>query len=246
VEAHVIPTNRRAVAALLAGAAVALGLVGCSAGQMTQTADQVAAVPGANVTIGAIALRDLQVAYNGPAGYPAGGNAPLIVRIFNEGAKPVTLTGVTAAGFARAVVLSGGAAATPAPISTSAAPTSAAPSSAAPTSAAPTSAAPSASGSPAPSGSASASPTATPSPTAPPAGQESFSIVIPAQAYVLLVPGSGQYLQLTGLTNALIPGTAADVTFTFDDGSKAVASLPFSPAPDPVRGSPVVPNEEKD
>jgi hypothetical protein len=39
---------------------------------------------------------------------------------------------------------------------------------------------------------------------------------------------------------------AADVTFTFDDGSKAVASLPFSPAPSPVRGSPVVPGENKE
>ena len=110
-----IPTNRRAMAALLAGAAVALGLVGCSAGQLTQTAVQVPAVPGANVTVGVIGLRNLQIAYSGPDGYAAGGNAPLIVRIFNEGSKPVKLTGATARVAARAVRLPGGAAAPPRP-----------------------------------------------------------------------------------------------------------------------------------
>jgi hypothetical protein len=86
--------------------------------------------------------------------------------------------------------------------------------------------------------------TITMSPTAPP-GQESFSIDVPAQSYVLLVPGSGPYLQLVGLKDKLVPGMGADVTFTFDDGSKAEASLPFAPAPSPVRGSPVVPGENK-
>jgi copper(I)-binding protein len=240
-EASVTPTHRRAggparvTAALLAGAAVALGLVGCSAGQITQTADQVAAVPGANVTVGLIALRDLQIAYNAPAGYPAGGNAPMIVRIFNEGAKPVKLTGASAKDFARSVVLSGGAAATP-----SSAPT--------PTPSPSASASVSASASPSGSAgtaSATASASATPAQAAP-AGQESFSIEIPAQGYVLLVPGQGPYLQLVGLTRTLTPGMNADVTFTFDNGATAVASLPFAPAPNPVRGGPVVPGENKE
>jgi hypothetical protein len=45
-------------------------------------------------------------AYNSSAGYAAGGKAPLIVRIFNETALPVKLTGVEAPGFGQ-VVLSG-------------------------------------------------------------------------------------------------------------------------------------------
>ena len=233
-----IPTNRRAAgpgrvtAALLAGA-VALGLVGCSAGQLTQTADQVPAVPGANVTVGVIALRNLQIAYNGPDGYAAGGNAPLIVRIFNDGTKPVRLTGVTAPGTARTVVLTGGATATSSPVPTSAAPSPTATGSASPSASA------------SPSGSASASASASPSPTGAAGGQESFSIEIAPQSYVLLVPGSGPYLQLVGLINELTPGMSADVAFTFDDGSKAEASVPFAPAPSPVRGSPVVPAENK-
>jgi copper(I)-binding protein len=233
-EALVKPTNRRAVAALVAGAAVALGLVGCRAGQITQTAHQVSAVPGANVDVGGLALRDLQIAYAGQNGYPAGGNAPLIIRIFNEGAKTIKLTGVSAPGTAQSVVLSGGTSSTPAP-------TTAAPSPTATGSPSPT-------GSPAPSGSASPSPTAAPTQATPaqaaPAGQSSFSIEIPAQGYVLLVPGQGQFLQLVGLARQIIPGELVTIEFTFDDGSKASASVPFAPAPEPVRGSPVVPGEK--
>jgi copper(I)-binding protein len=229
-EALVKPTNRRAVAALIAGAAVALGLVGCSAGQITQTADQVSAVPGANADVGALGLRDLQIAYPGQNGYPAGGNAPLIIRIFNEGAKTVKLTAVSAPGTAQSVVLSGGnSAASPTPAATTAAPSP--------------SATASPSGTPSPSGTASPSPTTTPTQAAP-AGQSSFSIDIPAQGYVLLVPGQGQFLQLVGLTRQIIPGELVTVEFTFDDGSKASASVPFAPAPEPVRGSPVVPGEK--
>jgi hypothetical protein len=53
-----------------------------------------------------IALRNVMIAYDNPAGFPVGGKAPLIVRLFNETALPVKLTGVEAAGFGQ-VVLSG-------------------------------------------------------------------------------------------------------------------------------------------
>ncbi len=67
------PSRRRArlaATALFVGVA-ALGTVSaCSAGQVAQTADEVAAVPGANADIngpgGAAALRDMVVVYNGP------------------------------------------------------------------------------------------------------------------------------------------------------------------------------------
>jgi hypothetical protein len=101
-----------AVSALLLSVS-ASGLAACSAGQVTQTSTQVASVPGAHADVGealnggpALALRNVMFAYNSSAGYAAGGKAPLIVRIFNETALPVKLTGVEAPGFGQ-VVLSG-------------------------------------------------------------------------------------------------------------------------------------------
>src|SRR4051812_23285914 len=91
-----------AVSALLLSVP-ALGLAACSAGQVTQTNTQVSAVPGVNADVGqalnggpALALRNVMLAYADPAGFPAGGNAPMIVRLFNETAAPLKLTGVEA------------------------------------------------------------------------------------------------------------------------------------------------------
>jgi hypothetical protein len=91
----------------------AWGLTACSAGQVTQTSKQVSAVPGVNATVGAapnggpiIALRNVMFAYKDTAGFPVGGKAPLIVRLFNETAVPLKLTGVDAPEFGQ-VVLSG-------------------------------------------------------------------------------------------------------------------------------------------
>lgn len=208
--------------------ALLLGITACSAGQITQTARSVSVVPGANADVGPenqIGLRNVQIAYNGPGGYPKGGTAPLIVRIFNSGLTPVKLTGVGATGFAEKVVLVGAAKATPLPTPTrSPSPTaSASPSAAASPS---TSARPS--GSAGPSVSASASPAATsaaPTPSTP-TGQESFAITIDAGSYVLLVPGQDAYLQLVGLTSALLPGQTVRVEFTFDGGVQAPIDVP--------------------
>jgi len=60
------------------------------------------------------------------------------------------------------------------------------------------------------------------------------------------VPGEGQYLQLTGLTQALSSGMSAKVTFTFDDGTKVDADIPFAPAPTVPREVPVVPRENQE
>jgi copper(I)-binding protein len=234
----------RALSGLLAGAgmAVTLALTACSAGQLTQTSSQVPAVPGANVNAGTIALRNLLISYVGVGGYPAGADAPLEVRIFNQGVKPVRLVGASSAQ-ARTVSLVG-AAGSPSPSASPSPATS-------PSPAASASPSPAASGSPSPaagspSPSAAASPTPAPSPSAGPAGQETFSIEIPPQGYVLLVPGEGQYLRLTGLTKALTPGMLARVTFTFDDGNRADAEIPFAPAPTVPREGPVVPHENEE
>lgn len=81
-------------AALVAAAAVgAFALAGCGAGQIAQTADQVAAVSGANVTVGHIAIRNAEIEYpeapsRSIAVYRAGTDAPLSMTIVNESDLP--------------------------------------------------------------------------------------------------------------------------------------------------------------
>ncbi|WUA07520.1 hypothetical protein OG225_36495 [Nocardia sp. NBC_01377] len=71
------------VAALAAGAAIAIS--GCSAGQISQTADQVSAVNGSSVDVEQISLRNVHVVYPG-TGYTnlKGGNALLALSIINN------------------------------------------------------------------------------------------------------------------------------------------------------------------
>ena len=234
-------TGRVVTYAVVAGACAALALTGCSSGQLTQTGSQVAAVPGTNVTIGSIALRDLTIQYNGPDGYRMGDNAPLGVRIFNEGQEPVTLTGVTA-DKAEAVTLVDAPGAT-----ASAAPPSASPSPALPPS---PGASPSAGASPAtsPSPGASPSPATPPSPSPSPAPSASsrLSIQIPPHGYVLMVPEQGSYLELTRLKEPVVPGDTVRVTFTFDNGASVPIDIPLVPPPGMTvpRATPVVPDEE--
>ncbi|MDT5024752.1 MAG: hypothetical protein QOE61_1178, partial [Micromonosporaceae bacterium] len=206
---------RLAASALFAGLAVLTAVSACSAGLIAQTSNEVPSVPGANLTIGdpatgnTIQLLDMVVAYNGPQGYPAGGSAPLVIRVVNNGPTTVKLVKVTAGNAASSVVLVGGAVAT---------------SAVAPTSS-PT-ASPSGTPSAVPSGSATPTPTATPT-VAGPGGQESISIDILPTSYVLLVPGQGAYLQLSGLSAALIPGQSVPLTFTFADGRSGEMAVPI-------------------
>ncbi|QUH05725.1 copper chaperone PCu(A)C [Saccharopolyspora erythraea] len=74
-----------ASAALGLGAVVALG--GCSAGQVTETDTQVAAVSGGNGTVKEIAVRDAQMTFpeHGSV-YRAGSSAPLKLVLSNDGA----------------------------------------------------------------------------------------------------------------------------------------------------------------
>jgi copper(I)-binding protein len=83
------PTGAAAVAAAVIGA---ITLAGCGAGQIAQTAGQVAAVGGASADAGQIAVRDVSIAFpedaEGAAVYPAGGQAPLQMSIVNFGSGP--------------------------------------------------------------------------------------------------------------------------------------------------------------
>ncbi|WP_224387822.1 copper chaperone PCu(A)C [Pseudonocardia sp. ICBG1293] len=86
----------------VAGAVALTGLLisGCGAGQISQTALQVAAVNGANATVGSVDLRDVQIAYpTAPAGpdalYRQGGAAPIVATLVNTGTVADRLLSVT-------------------------------------------------------------------------------------------------------------------------------------------------------
>ncbi|WP_406269408.1 hypothetical protein [Nocardia sp. NBC_00881] len=85
------------VAALAAGAAIALS--GCGAGQIAQTAGQVAAVNGNHADVGRIALRNVHIVYPAEGGgytNAKGGKAAIALSIINNG-ESVTdqLTSIT-------------------------------------------------------------------------------------------------------------------------------------------------------
>jgi periplasmic copper chaperone A len=84
-----VPTSM----ALLTAAALALS--GCAAGQYSQTADQVAAIDGANGTIGDITVLNARLAPTAREKYPTGSDARLLLWISNDGLNPDTLSSVS-------------------------------------------------------------------------------------------------------------------------------------------------------
>jgi len=201
-------------AALLVLAVTTAALVsGCSSGQIAQTANIVAAVPGASVDSpdGRISLRDLVVSYKA-GGYAKGQSAPLAVRIFNnDNTKPLTLTAVTA-DKGKVLLVSAGPSSAPSTVPATPSRLAGSPSSSAPAATSPTRAA---------------------------AGGERISVLVPTGGYVVLVPGSGEYLAVTGLTGQLLPGQSIKVTFAFDNGTTLTVAVPVGPPESPLPRSPV-------
>ena len=76
-------------------AAASLVLSGCAAGQYSQTADQVAAIDGANGTVGDIAVLNARLAPTEREKYPAGSDARLLLWISNDGLTADTLSSVS-------------------------------------------------------------------------------------------------------------------------------------------------------
>jgi len=76
-------------------AAASLALSGCAAGQYSQTADQVAAIDGANGTVGDIAILNARLAPTEREKYPAGSDARLLLWISNDGLTADTLSSVS-------------------------------------------------------------------------------------------------------------------------------------------------------
>lgn len=94
---------------IMACCAAALALVGCAAGQITQTDSQVAAVGGTSGNVGnVIALRDVLIPYPPPiqqGTYPAGSTVPVLLTIINQGGSADELTAVTSPAASQALLL---------------------------------------------------------------------------------------------------------------------------------------------
>jgi hypothetical protein len=235
--------TRRAV--LVAGVATvaAAALVGCSAGQVAETALKNPSVYGVNAqnANGSVLIRGLAVAYNGTQGYPAGGSAPLELNLYNETKEPVTVLissqppdeTTAAAGIvsARSVTLIGGQPSTP----SSAIPEPPAGSRPAATPDTETS-----DNVVQPSAGASAG-AATPAPSAQPSATPAVSAGRPARieieplGYAIYRPGGTETLQAAGLTDRLAPGTSLNLVFEFSNGAaplvvQAPMAIPLTPA----------------
>jgi hypothetical protein len=225
-------TYRRATV-LAAGTVAAAGLLaGCSAGQIAETAQKNPSVQGVNAQAeappaGSVKVRDVAVVYKDPEGYPAGGTAPLEVRIFNDTPVPVTVrvrpgepeTESEQLVVAGSVTMAGAGAPT-------------------------TGQEPVASPSPTPTGEPGATASPGPTATAAPAGAPA-TVEVPAAGYVILTPSEDRYLQVTGLEDDLRPGESVPLVFEFSNGVElrvvAPVTPPLTPAP---RGSAEVEEEE--
>ena len=222
-------THRVALAAGVATVAV-IALGGCSAGQVAETAMLDAPISGLDTQSpdGSLLIRNLQVVYNSPTGYPAGGNAPLQVSLYNESRQPITVVitstppqgevqGVVSA---RQVGLTGGAAAASpsanpepsgtVPSDTSGLPGEQVPETGQPTSLPPTSAPPAAAAQPA-------------------------RITIQGLSSAVYQPGDEQSLQLIGLSDELRPGNSVSLSFQVSNSNQplnvlAPVAIPLSPA----------------
>ena len=81
--------------AALVFAAACLTLSGCAAGKISQTADQVAAIDGANGTVGDITVLNARLAPTEGQGYAQGSNGRLLLWVSNGGLNADTLSQVS-------------------------------------------------------------------------------------------------------------------------------------------------------
>jgi hypothetical protein len=238
--------------ALFAGAAsvAAVALAGCSAGQVAETSNKNPSVYGVNTENAnrSVLLRGVAVSYGSTKGYPAGGNAPLELSLFNQTTAPITVQissePLAGAGAkqglvsARSVSLVGtapspGASDGPAEVEPTGSRDAARPF--------PTASDPAGVASAEPS--AATGPSVAPTPTG--AASRPAQVTIPPLEAVIFRPGDTQSLQLVGLTGPLLPGNSVNLVFTFSNGVaplvvQAPVGVPLSPAP---RGSAEIEHE---
>ena len=224
--------------ALGVAALAGLALSGCSAGQTAETSILQTPVSGLNTASpdGGLLIRNLQVAYKDPTGYPANGSAPLEVSLFNQTQQEITVTissqpqqtvtqGIVSA---QQVGLTG-----PAPVPSSS--IASGPAGGGDTS---PSSPPSAGTSgevPPPSGGPSAQPTETATPPAAGAALTPAKLTIPALGSVSFLPGDQTGLIASGLSNKLAPGYSLALTVQSSTSATplnvlAPVAIPLSPA----------------
>ncbi|HET6480146.1 MAG TPA: hypothetical protein VFG35_08930, partial [Actinoplanes sp.] len=175
---------------------------------------------------GRLEIRNLQVVYDDPEGFPANGNAQLELALFNQTTAPISVlisskpqqTETAGIVSARQIGLTGSAAAASGvPSSTPSAPASGAPASGAPASSAPASSAPS-----------------TPAEPAAPAVQPA-RITIPALGSATFLPKDRQKVLAVGLSDRLAPGNSLSLVFEVSGDTQplelvAPFGIPLSPA----------------
>ncbi len=89
-------TLRKLVPAVAIGASALLGIVGCSSGQVAQTAEMPPAVNGNSGQAGDLMLRNVLVAFpESGEPYEQGDEAPLLLSIVNTGGEDDELVGVS-------------------------------------------------------------------------------------------------------------------------------------------------------
>lgn len=94
--AHAPVRGRTRLVALAAGAALGLSaLVGCAAGQISQTVDQVPNIDSVQGLVGDVGVRDAIIAMPDGPNYPAGSDAALSFWVTNSGDAADTLTAVS-------------------------------------------------------------------------------------------------------------------------------------------------------
>ncbi len=202
-------TRRVALAAGVATVAV-IALAGCSSGQVAETALLKTPISGLNTQSpdGRLQVRNLQVVYNNPEGYPANGTAQLELALFNHTTAPMTVlisskplqdeqAGIVSA---QQIGLTG-----PAAGASSAAP-SVAPSDV---------------------------PSASASPEAP--ALQPARITIPALGSATFLPEGEQKVQAVGLSDEMLPGHSLSLVLEVSGDSQpleliAPFGIPLSPA----------------
>lgn len=211
--------TRRVAQAAGAAMIAVIALAGCSAGQVAETALLKSPVSGLNTQSpdGKLLIRNLQVSYNSPQGYPANGTAPIEGSFFNQGTDPITVTitsrpqtdvvsGVVSAQQVGLGPAPAGGSATPAPDASASAPAAPAASALQPAKF-----------------------------TIAPLGSETF------------LSTTSPTLQAAGLSNELRPGYSLSLTVQVEGAQAfdviAPFAVPNSPAP---RGSAVVDDEDKE
>lgn len=80
---------------LLAAVVATIALSGCAAGQISQTAQEVASIDGGNATVGDIGVRNALLATPAGPNYAQGSNVSLLVLLANTGIATDTLTGMS-------------------------------------------------------------------------------------------------------------------------------------------------------